>query len=318
MEMADLGDPELTTAERFKGQKLSACRPFMSPLLATFVYGSFTVTSILLGFVFQAASANIHEITIPYDSTSSKINQSFTVPFTVPADMTGPVYIYYELSNIYQKVFIYSRSISWNQLLGRPSTDTELKDACAPKVNTSNPFDLVPCGAIAGSVFNDSFHFSDFPTLSFTGIATRQFHELFAQPDAMYTSERKLLDDHLFPGGQQDEHFVNWVELATWGKFRKLWAKTATDATIEAGNYSVTINNRFDVSSFGGTKAIVISKVSWIGGKNPFFGILFLVIAGASFIAAIVFLVVWIFRLMPLYQTSLQEDRGELKKTLVD
>jgi hypothetical protein len=303
---------EPSVADRFKEQKMAACRPFMTPIIAMIVYASFTVVSIILGVVFYYASGHIEEIRIPYDSPDPVINRSFTVPI----DLAGPVYIYYEISNLYQKVFIYSRSICWNQLLGRPSTDTELKSACRPQVRDANNSYYVPCGAVARSVFNDSFVFPDFPPITSKGIASPRFHALFTAPDAMYDDDDQWLDRELFPEGQRSERLVNWIELATWRTFKKLWAKTENDVIIPAGNYSVLISNRFQVNSFGGTKVIVITTVSWIGGKNSFFAILFIVIAAASGLAAFVFLGVHCCHLMPLYRPEVG-SRTQLDMPLV-
>lgn len=47
----------------------------------------------------------------------------------------------------------------------------------------------------------------------------------------------------------------------------------------------------FDVARFGGTKSIVVSNVSVIGGKNPFLGIAYVVVGGLCWILGILFLI---------------------------
>lgn len=47
---------------------------------------------------------------------------------------------------------------------------------------------------------------------------------------------------------------------------------------------------RFDVAKFGGTKSIVISKVSFLGGKNSFLGSAYIVVGTICIALGIAFL----------------------------
>ncbi len=47
---------------------------------------------------------------------------------------------------------------------------------------------------------------------------------------------------------------------------------------------------KFKVKDFGGTKSIVISTVSFLGGKNPFLGIAYMVVGVVCLLIGILFL----------------------------
>ena len=84
-----------------------------------------------------------------------------------------------------------------------------------------------------------------------------------------------------------NEHFIVWMRVATRPDFRKLYGWI--DQTVPSGTeLSFTINLNYVVESFGGSKAIVISTTSIVGGKNPYLGKTFYVI-GYFFLACGIF-----------------------------
>jgi hypothetical protein len=56
-------------------------------------------------------------------------------------------------------------------------------------------------------------------------------------------------------------------------------------------NATLRVDTDFDVARFGGTKSIVISNVSVIGGKNPFLGIAYMVVGSLCWVFGILFLI---------------------------
>lgn len=70
--------------------------------------------------------------------------------------------------------------------------------------------------------------------------------------------------------------------------FRKFYGKY--DFDIQPGTYEIEIRSNYNVTDYNGTKSVVISTFSWIGGKNRFLGIAYLVIGGFCVVAGLFFL----------------------------
>ncbi len=98
----------------FKQQRLKAWQPILTPKWVIATYALVGIVFIPIGAALKAASDNIAEYSIQYDGDGSNAaaaacrisvrNESKTcdISFTLPQDMTGTVYVYYELDNYYQ------------------------------------------------------------------------------------------------------------------------------------------------------------------------------------------------------------------------
>jgi hypothetical protein len=88
--------------------------------------------------------------------------------------------------------------------------------------------------------------------------------------------------------GVTDPHFINWMRPAALPSFRKLYG--IIDGDFKKGDvlrFNVLAN--YDVSSFDGTKSIVISTVGEFGGKNPYLGVAYIVVGSLSLLFGFLF-----------------------------
>jgi len=213
--------------------------------------------------------------------------------FEVPADLEASVFLYYKLTNFYQNHRRYVKSLDTDQLKGNNvSFNTLNKGDCAP-LATIGDKNIYPCGLIANSMFNDTIVSTTL--LNPAGGGQNQTYA-FSEAGIAWPGERKKYTDmpHTdisqlvpppgwakrfpnnytvdnFPNLQEDLHFQNWMRTAALPTFSKLYARNDQDPMTK-GTYQIMIWTNFPVKPYGGTKSIVISTVSWIGGKNPFLG----------------------------------------------
>jgi hypothetical protein len=90
--------------------------------------------------------------------------------------------------------------------------------------------------------------------------------------------------------GLQDEHFMVWMRTAALSKFRKIYGKVS--GPFKKGDIlKFTVVSKFEVRSFGGSKSIVISTLSPLGGKNQYVGTAFLVVGSVSILLTVLFIV---------------------------
>ena len=92
------------------------------------------------------------------------------------------------------------------------------------------------------------------------------------------------------PDGLKDEHFIVWNRLSGLSDFKKLWGKISTD--LDSGNYTITIDNNFPTQVFNGKKYVVLSTSSWLGGKNIFMGVVYLIVGALCFLLGLIFFII--------------------------
>ncbi|TCD68223.1 hypothetical protein EIP91_011292, partial [Steccherinum ochraceum] len=232
------------------------------------------------------------------------------VQFDIPYDLEPTVLLYYKLTNFFQNHRRYVKSLNTDQLKGKFVSVSDLQNGdCKPLArfqNDTGRFAVYPCGLIANSVFNDTYSgltettgsgsnytFSE-KGIAWPGEAKKyattpgyNLNEIVPPPNWGLRFPNGYTTDNPPPDLKADEHFQNWMRTAGLPTFTKLWGRNDNDRLLK-GRYQIVANMNYPVRSYKGHKAIVISTVSWIGGKNPFLGWAY--VAAASLFVAVAIL----------------------------
>ncbi len=148
-----------------------------------------------------------------------------------------------------------------------------------------------PCGLVAKSFFNDTFKLLQGDS-SGTGIGIND--------TGIAWDSDKEYKFHNMAGNWQayqwidvtNEHFIVWMRTAGLPNFRKLYGRIENG--LVAGDYTMQINNNYDVSSFDGKKSFVLSTTNTLGGKNYFLAICYLVVGSLCIVFSIIFCIAYI------------------------
>uniref|UniRef100_A0A6G1S8E4 Cell cycle control protein 50A n=1 Tax=Aceria tosichella TaxID=561515 RepID=A0A6G1S8E4_9ACAR len=327
----------------FKQQNLPAWQPILTAGTVLPTFFLIGVAFVPIGIGLLMSSTTVQEKIIDYTdcksveqpdkACSTLITRSdkpctCRLDFELEQDFRKDLYVYYGLSNFYQNHRRYVKSRDDFQLLGNPRS---VSSDCYPFDYAKDPSDnntlkpIAPCGAIANSMFNDTFklEFVDSDNsrksieLSEKGIAwptdkrirfqnpphtngTRGLKAAFegtVKPPNWRTPvwNLTLQEDN---DGFQHEHLIVWMRTAALPTFRKLWATVNIKATfsprdsdaLPSGKYSLTLQYNYPVTTFQGRKRFILSNTSWLGGKNHFLGIAYIVVGSICFILSAFFL----------------------------
>ena len=88
--------------------------------------------------------------------------------------------------------------------------------------------------------------------------------------------------------GVTNQHFIVWMRTAGLPNFRKLYGRIHAD--FKKGDFlSFDVIANFEVSSFAGSKALIIAQSGEFGPGNPGLGIAYIVTGSISFFFAFIF-----------------------------
>ncbi|RMD40058.1 hypothetical protein DV735_g5081, partial [Chaetothyriales sp. CBS 134920] len=253
----------------------------------------------------------------PYSAVNITNTPICTLQFDIPNNIGPPVYLYYKLTNFYQNHRRYVKSLDTDQLKGHFISNSSISSsACNPLRTNGSDFAYYPCGLIANSIFNDTF-FS--PQYVNQGGQADSSQYTMTNKSIAWSSDTRLFGTtaykwhqvapppnwaERFPNGYTEEDFINlheyeefhvWMRTAGLPKFSKL-ALRNDDDVMKAGTYTMDIYDYFPVHLYGGTKSVLISTRTVMGGKNSFLGIAYVAIGGLCIVLGAIFTVAHIIR----------------------
>ena len=273
------------TDSAFKQQKLPAWQPILtaSTVLPTFFFIGIAFVPIGIGLLFSSNS--VQEKIIDYTYCKNDKNQSCadlilngspcicSIEFNLEQEIKGEVFIYYGLTNYYQNHRRYVKSRDDKQLLG--NTKDALSSDCEPFAYSDGK-KIAPCGAIANSLFNDTFSMEHFVTQEIqkwrairflkTGIAWATDKSVkFRNPPGELNGDDAFRDTIPPPNwkkpvwllsadsnnnGYLNEDLIVWMRTAALSTFRKLYARIDHSSdllyyhSLPQGSYKITITYR--------------------------------------------------------------------------
>jgi hypothetical protein len=234
--------------------------------------------------------------------------------------------MYYRLTNFYQNHRRYVQSLELEQLKGTPvSNSTIAGSVCSPLATSDSGKAYYPCGLIANSMFNDTIgqpvltgDSSEPYNMTNKGIAWQSDKDLIRktkyQPGEVVPPPNWVDYDYTesIPDLQENEEFMVWMRTAGLPSFSKLSRRNDTTA-MKPGRYELSINYstsivfssslgstnndlEFNVTEYDGTKSILLSTRTALGGKNPFMGIAYVVVGGVCVLLGALFTIAHLVR----------------------
>ena len=184
--------------------------------------------------------------------------------FYNPDRLHAPVLLYYRLTNFYQNHRRYVKSFDQDQLKGEFRSNSTIRGSdCDPlQVDSETDKAYYPCGLIANSMFNDTFHSPILLSTSGSSMSNITYNMTedgiaWASDSNLYGTTAYSLDQVVpprnwrkqyptynesfpFPDLENWEEFQVWMRTAGLPNFSKLALRNDNE-TMEIGRYEIAI-----------------------------------------------------------------------------
>jgi len=197
--------------------------------------------------------------------------------------------MYYVVDPFFQNYNRYVLTVYHNQLHGKKIGKGSLSRCKnTDSLTTPSGKEMVPCGLMATSVFNDTFEIvahngESGVTIDQTGIAWKSDVDRFENPEGYGEAgkEKSWIVDRYpgFPQGAKNEHFVAWMRPEAYPSVRKPYGWLREKSLRKGDTLTLRINASFPTESLEASKELVLTTVTAFGGRNDAFGI-FLIAVG--------------------------------------
>ncbi|KAE8299106.1 Cell cycle control protein 50A [Larimichthys crocea] len=322
----------------FKQQRLPAWSPMLTANTVLPFFYFMALICMLLGVWLLLTVQSTQEMKLDYTEAgscnlcyikrqnASNAAQSCTcsVMFSIQKAFKGDVFFYYGLKNFHQNLRRYMDSRDDGQMVGRKRNLKNPSSYCQPFDKDQTGVPIAPCGAVANSIFNDSFTLSYHQPGSYRvripllrrGITWYTDENVkFRNPKTENLTLAEVFKDtarplywqkpvyELDPDDPTNNGFINedliiWMREAAFPNFKKLYgvlnrADEVFAKGLPAGNYTIDINYNFPVQYFRGRKEVVLTTLTWFGGQNHFLPVAYLVTSSLILLLAVVLTVIW-------------------------
>ncbi|PTD02906.1 Meiotically up-regulated gene 89 protein [Fusarium culmorum] len=249
--------------------------------------GNFTgMPSSAVSTAFKSSNSSVNaqwarevNVSSTLDNGVKTFNPRCHLKFTIPEEMGPPVLFYYHLTNFYQNHRRYVLSFDREQLKGSKRSISDIRGG-----NDTWTYLMSNNSGISWDSDKDLYKKTEYSN-----------DDIVPPPNWQKRYPNGYTDENPPPDLKNWEAFQVWMRTAGLPTFSKLYQRNNTQA-MWPGTYDLVIDDHFPTREYKGSKSIIISTRTVVGGRNPFLGIAYVVVGGVCILLGTVFTVTHLIR----------------------